>query len=175
MKGVHPFICTPVQLHTHKPALSFSCTPVPIFPNTSCQNFTDWLHWRQSEISRNSFLRKGQKAKAFSFSIKKKSLPILLLYPISILSRKVKHNGSIHKYTQLVMLTHYSPLRGWLPSVTLGHNHNQTTTVQNTWIQWYKYRTRALESESAESSETGDFDPVTDEIRGQGLRKLNTS
>jgi len=36
------------------------------------------------------------------------------------------HNGSIHKCTQLVMLTHYSPLRGWLPSVTLGHKHNQT-------------------------------------------------
>jgi hypothetical protein len=23
------------------------------------------------------------------------------------------------------MLTHYSPLRGWLPSVTLGHKQNQ--------------------------------------------------
>jgi hypothetical protein len=28
------------------------------------------------------------------------------------------------------MLTHCSPLRGWLPSVTLGHKHNQT------WISW---------------------------------------
>ncbi len=43
---------------------------------------------------------------------KKKSLQILLFYPISILSSKVKHNGSIHKYTQLVMLTHYSHLKG---------------------------------------------------------------
>ncbi len=47
-------------------------------------------------------------------------------HPISILSSKVKHNGSIHKYTQLVMLTHYSHLRGWLPFITLGHKHNQT-------------------------------------------------
>ena len=35
---------------------------------------------------------------------------ILFLYPISIPSSKVTHTGSIHKYTQLVMLTHYSPL-----------------------------------------------------------------
>ena len=26
------------------------------------------------------------------------------------------------------MLTHYSPLRGWLPSVALGHQQNQTLT-----------------------------------------------
>jgi hypothetical protein len=55
-----------------------------------------------------------RKSKSIFFLYKKKSRPILLLYPISILSSKVKHNGSRHKYTQLVMLTHYSPLRGWL-------------------------------------------------------------
>ena len=58
-------------------------------------------------------------------------LLILLLYPISILSSKVIHNGSIHKYTELVMFTHYSPLRGWLPSVTLGHKDNQTRSTHS--------------------------------------------
>ncbi len=36
-------------------------------------------------------------------------LLILFLYPISIPSSKVTLTGSIHKYAQLVMLTHYSP------------------------------------------------------------------
>ena len=35
---------------------------------------------------------------------------VLLLHLISTLSSKVKNTVSIHKYTQLVMLTHYSPL-----------------------------------------------------------------
>ena len=67
----------------------------------------------ETSVSQLAEIRKREKAKAFSFC-NKKSLPkkSLLLYPISILSSKVKHNGSIYKYTQLVMLTHYSPLRG---------------------------------------------------------------
>ena len=45
-----------------------------------------------------------KKEKHFLF-YKKKSLPILLLlfYPMSIFRSKVKHNGSIHRYTQLAM------------------------------------------------------------------------
>ena len=57
---------------------------------------------------------------AFSFVCKKKSL---ILWAISYLffSSKVTYTRGTHKYTQTVMLTHYSPLRGWLPSVNLGH------------------------------------------------------
>ena len=62
------------------------------------------LHW-QTGISRNSLKRKEEKNNIFFF-YKKESL-LLLLYPMSILSSKVKHNGSIHKYTQQVKLTHY--------------------------------------------------------------------
>jgi hypothetical protein len=72
-----------------------------------------------------------KKEKHFLF-YKKKSLPILFFYPMSILRSKVKHNGSIHKYTQLVMFSHYSPRRGWLPSVTLGHKHYQTPSSTTT-------------------------------------------
>ena len=43
-----------------------------------------------------------------SFSSNKETL-VLLLYLISILSCKVTHTGSIHKYTQLTMLTNYFP------------------------------------------------------------------
>jgi hypothetical protein len=87
------------------------------------------LSWRtSSEVLVQKFYRSSVQGPhvrlilwaSFSFSTD------LLLYPKSILSSDEKHNGSIHKYTQLVMLTHYSPLRGWLSSVTLGHNHNQT-------------------------------------------------
>ena len=60
---------------------------------------------------------------SFFFFYKKKSLLLLLSY--LFFSGKVTNSSSIHKYTQPVMLTHYSPLRGWLPSVTLGHKQNQ--------------------------------------------------
>ncbi len=130
MKAAHPFSCTPVQLHTHKDTHSFNCTAVAKVQDWSGQNVTRLTALTVNPNWQKFFFRKREKAKSISFFYKKKSLQILFLYPISILSRKVKHNGSIHKYAQLVMLTHYSPLRGWLPSVTLGHKHNQTLPIQ---------------------------------------------
>jgi hypothetical protein len=87
-------------------------------------------------------LRKREKAKAFSLSRKRK----LYRFSCSIqyLSSVVKSNITgvyIFEYTQLVMLTHYSPLRVWLPSVTLGHKHNQTLTTHthtHTVIIWIR-------------------------------------
>ncbi len=61
---------------------------------------------------------------------------ILLLCPISVPSCKVTHTGSIHKYTQIVMITHYSSLRGWLPSVTFGHKQNQTQQYLPHFAKW---------------------------------------
>jgi hypothetical protein len=115
MKVAHPFRYTPVQLHTHKVAHSFSCTPVAKVLHCSCQNVTRLTSLTVNPNWQKFFFRKRENAKAFSFCIKRFSCSI----QISILSSKVKHNGSIHKYTQLVIQTHYSPLRGWLPSVRL--------------------------------------------------------
>jgi hypothetical protein len=59
------------------------------------------------------------------------------------------------------MLTHYSPLRGWLPSVTLGHKDNQTTLCRcsgsrhdikcwcfSGWAGWGKFRVPHVSKES---------------------------
>ena len=60
------------------------------------------------------FFKKREKA-AFSakkvFSFSKKKSPLLLLSYL-FFSSKVTLTRSIHKYTQPVMLTHYSLLRG---------------------------------------------------------------
>ena len=53
--------------------------------------------------------RKNDSARFFFFI---KEPLVLLLYFISILRSKVTHAGSIHEYTQLVMLTHHSHLKG---------------------------------------------------------------
>jgi hypothetical protein len=130
--SAHPSGCTLVQLHTRHHSSTYLLSELHKIECIDCQ----------SELAEILFYEK-RKNKSIFFFCKKKSLPILLLYPIYILSSKVKHNGSMHKYTQLVMLTHYSPLRGWLPSVTLGHNHNQTTRSGETgtpfhilWCSW---------------------------------------
>jgi hypothetical protein len=52
-----------------------------------------------------SFSAEKKNEEFFSFSSNKEP-PVLLLYLISILSSQVTHTGSIHKCTQLVMLTH---------------------------------------------------------------------
>ena len=111
--------CTPIRLHTRSdphplPSSTYLLSELHQIDCIACQSELEEILFRPP--------RKREKSK--SIFHKKKSLLILLLYPISILSSKVIHNGSIHKYTQLLMLTHYSPLR--LPSVTLGHKHNQT-------------------------------------------------
>jgi len=114
-----PFRYTPVQVHTHKTVHPFSCTPVT------------FLESSYTLVSSTYFLIE------LLFLVEKKKdleslflfLLILFLYPISIPSSKVTHNGSIHKYTQVVILTHYSPLRGGLPSVTFGHKQNQTIST----------------------------------------------
>ncbi len=133
--------CTPIQLHTHKVAHPFICTPIASFRKlraVMCLHSSldrTRISWRTSTRSLRELLFLAEKKKdlepLFLF------LLILLLYPISILSSKVTHNGSIQKYTQLVMLTHYSPLRGWLPSFTLGHKQNQTPPhASNRSVKW---------------------------------------
>ncbi len=69
MKAVHPFNCTPVQLHTHNAAHSFSFTPVVKVLHCSCQNVTRLTVLTVNPNWPNFFLRKREKAKAFSFSI----------------------------------------------------------------------------------------------------------
>ncbi len=119
LSDVHPFNYTPIKLHIRS-----DVHPLPRSNTFLVRTSPDWLNWLVNPNGQKFFFRKREKKKHFFF-YKKKSLPILLLYPISILSSKVKHNGSIHKYTQGVMFAHYSPLKGWLPTVTFGHNHNQ--------------------------------------------------
>ncbi len=93
--------CTPM-----KAAHPFSYTPVQLHTHKAVQSFSctpvaKVLHCSCQNVTRLTALwQKREKAKAFSFSIQR----------------------------NLCMLTHYSPLRGWLPSVTLGHKHNQTET-----------------------------------------------
>ena len=71
MKAAHPFRCTPVQLHTHKDAHSFSCTPVAkVHMLLSEHHQIDCIRLSIG-ISRSSFFGKREKAKAFSFSIKR--------------------------------------------------------------------------------------------------------
>jgi hypothetical protein len=71
MKAAHPFSYTPVQLHTHKAAHSFSCTPVAKVLHCSCQNVTRLTALIVNPNWQKFFFRKREKAKAFSFSIKR--------------------------------------------------------------------------------------------------------
>ena len=71
MKAAHPFSYTPVQLHTHKAAHSFSCTPVAKVLHCSCQNVTRLTALTVNPNWQKFFFRKREKAKAFSFSIKR--------------------------------------------------------------------------------------------------------
>jgi hypothetical protein len=112
LKVAHPFRYTPVQLHTNKTTHSFSCTPVAKVLHCSCQNVTRLTVLTVNPNWQKFFFRKRENTKAFSFCIKRNLYRFSCSIQISILSCKVKHNGSIHKYTQLVVQTHYSPLRG---------------------------------------------------------------
>jgi hypothetical protein len=71
MKAAHPFNYTPVQLHTHKAAHSFRCTPVAKVQHCSCQNVTRLTALTVNPNGQKLFFRKREKAKAFSFSIKR--------------------------------------------------------------------------------------------------------
>ena len=71
MKAAHPSSYTPVQLHTHKAAHSFSCTPVAKVLHCSCQNVTRLTALNVNPNWQKFFFRKREKAKAFSFSIKR--------------------------------------------------------------------------------------------------------
>ena len=100
--------CTPVNLHNHKIVHPFNCTPVSTFRK---------LH--EAMCLHDSLDRTPRISCSLpEYPVKPQWGPWQNFY----FDRK----GSIHKYTRLVMLTHYSALRGWLPSVTLGHKQNQT-------------------------------------------------
>ncbi len=106
----------------------------------SCACMIPWCEYENPHTS-GCLLVRENKNMYCSFSSNKEPL-VLLLYLISIVSCKVTHTGSIHKYTQLAMLTHYSPLRGWLPSVTFGHKQNETHPTLRTGacgMKWQMY------------------------------------
>ncbi len=67
MKDTHPFDRTPVQLHTHKFAHSFGCTPVPEVQHCSCQNITRLTALTVNPNWQKFIFRKREKAKAFFF------------------------------------------------------------------------------------------------------------
>ncbi len=71
MKTAHPFNYTPVQLHTHKAAYSFSCTPVAKVLHCSCQNVTRLTVLIVNPNLQKIFFWKREKEKAISFSIKR--------------------------------------------------------------------------------------------------------
>ncbi len=71
MKDAHPFIYTPVQMHTHKAAHSFSCTPVVKVLHCCCQNITRLTVLTVNPNWQIFFFWKREKAKSFSFSIKR--------------------------------------------------------------------------------------------------------
>ncbi len=69
--------------------------PLPKSYTDLVRTSPDWLNWLSIRTGRNSFSGKEKKQKHFIFLCKEilKSLQILLLYPISILSRKSNITG----------------------------------------------------------------------------------
>ncbi len=134
MKAAHPFSCTPVQLHTHKTTHSFSCTPVAQVQHCSCQDVTRLCVLTVNPNWQKFFCRKREEEKSFSFSIKRNLYRFS--YSIQYLSSVVKSNItgvyiSTLTYVQpsnVHTILVPGPLRRWLPSVTLGHKHNQTSS-----------------------------------------------
>ncbi len=90
IKDPQPFLCTPVQLYTHKAAHSFSCTPVAKVLHCSCQNITRLTALSVNPNWQKFFFRKREKAKAFSFSIKRNLYRFS--FSIQYLSSVVKSN-----------------------------------------------------------------------------------
>ena len=112
-KAAHPW-----RLHTRWAAHLFSCTPIRLHTRSAAHQLPGSTYLL-SELEYPEEPQARSLTELLFLAEKKKDLEPLFLFPlipllyqISILSSKVIHNGSIQKYTQLVMLTHYSPLRG---------------------------------------------------------------